>query len=197
MQNDAIYRNKLSKDAYIIRPYDPHNPQIAPTIGENQDVTFTLQKYRLNSTADQYTPLFRRELCFNFHINKFETISPQDHTLSVRFDGFPRPPFPIESSIEAIRDEVLRAISSRTRLVFRYSTIHHQGCLVHLGYDFAKLDETPLSYLWLSASNHFIAENNSARADPNAEPHNCPDPNQVSSEPNTPPSDATTPPPQA
>lgn len=130
MFNNANYFCKPG-DLYIIHPYDPHHPHRPLILSDDQDLTFGLQKYRFDPAEQLYAPLFRREICFNFHIASYDTDHSDHNLLPARLSGHPRLPLPVTSSIDAHLDAFIRDLDEHSNLTIRYSPELHHGCLMH------------------------------------------------------------------
>ncbi len=130
MFNNVIYFCEPG-DLYIIRPYDPHHPRRPLILSADQDLTFALQKYRFNPTEQNYMSLFRRELCFNFHITTYDANHTDHELLPDRLVGHPRSPLSITSSIDARLDTLVHALTDQSKLTIRYNSKLHYGCLMH------------------------------------------------------------------
>ena len=141
------------QDAYVIHLEKPgqHNCDQPTNLTARSDVIFRLQKYHYRSSKRSYRPAFRREVPLHLHIHNLTYDAQKNYALPVLFDARPRLPLPNNFAIDARSDPVIGRLSERLRLVFRYDPMRDVGCLLHFGYDFAALDETPLLYLWQSA----------------------------------------------
>lgn len=140
-------------DAYVIhlrKPSLPNNDQLT-TLTARSDVIFRLQKYHFQKSKQVYRPVFRRDVPLHLHIHDLTYDLQKNCNLPVLFDARPRLPLPNSFAIDARSDPVIGRLSEHLRLVFRYDPVHDVGCLLHFGYDFAMLDESPLLYLWQSA----------------------------------------------
>lgn len=169
--NGSIY-HCTSGDVYIIRPYDPHHLHRPLILHDNHDLTFALQKYRYDYDQQIYTPLFRRPICLNFHI---ETYDPEyiDHALlPARLQGKLRLPLPTESTIDARLDTFIRALNERSSLTVYYDPKLHHGCLIHPSCKLDRIDADQLRQIFLQGkANVFTKPALTSGPDTNSTPH--------------------------
>ncbi len=145
----------MNKDAYIIHQRHPEHPCEFQPLQAGADITLYIQKFHFHKNGGDYEqrPVFRYEIPLHLHVLNYEKRDDGNYGLPYVFDGHPRHHLPIKVAKDACLDPVLRALHPSFRLVFRYNPERDLGVLVHFGYDFARVDDAPLRYLWESVVN--------------------------------------------